>query len=474
MGQVWEARHLRLSGRRVAIKVLHSRVEDPELLARFEREAHILAQLQHPHIVQVLDFAELPSGAPYQVLELLEGENLDERLARGPLAHDEAVEVVREVGSALQAAHSSGVIHRDLKPGNIFLAKMPDGTTRAKVLDFGISKLANATTVLTRESTVVGTPQYMAPEQASPRVGPVDHRTDIFALGATLYEMLTGRPAFEGEDVMGVLYQIVHEEPLPLRSLAPTVPPLTEATVERALKKKSSERFDTVQDMVETLTGDKPFVRAGPSTLNLALWASVVAVVLLGAGVAIFELTRGSEAGPAPTQPETPATVAAAAAQPDAEPAPREQYEALPEPEPGPVAEPSAAPEPAPAQPDAAVSANAEVSAAPEATPGPPARTPRTGPRAAGDPPEPAQPKGRVLELMTEALDRYEAGDLEGAKLVAKRALRHGGGPHARFLLARIACRFKDQEGVKVQARHLPRHLKRRLRRVCTGLGIEF
>ncbi|RMH40777.1 MAG: serine/threonine protein kinase [Deltaproteobacteria bacterium] len=259
MGAVWAANHLRLPGKQVAIKVLLADVgSDAESLARFRREAEIASRLGHPNIVQVIDFNTLPDGAPYLVLELLAGESLDQRLARGPLPVDEALAIARQIGAGLAAAHRQGVVHRDLKPQNIFLCPTElggDVATQVKILDFGISKIRGSQTIKTQESTLLGTPQYMAPEQATGAHDQVGPATDIFALGAIVYEMLCGQPAFAGQTVPEVVFKVVYEQPPPLAERAPHVPAAAIAAVERALNKSRDDRFPTVGAFVEALTG---------------------------------------------------------------------------------------------------------------------------------------------------------------------------------------------------------------------------
>lgn len=258
MGEVYAASHLRLPGKQVAIKFLHPEVSDADILARFRREAEIASRLGHPNIVTVLDFNSLPDGTPYLVLEYLVGETLADALARGPLALERTFTIARQVGSALAAAHRAGVVHRDLKPHNIFLVPTEIegriGET-AKVLDFGISKIRGSQTVKTQDSALLGTPQYMAPEQAMGQHDSVDGRTDIFALGAILYEMLTGQAAFGGASIPEVVFKVVYEAPPPLATHAPGVPPHVIAAVERAMAKKADERFATVGELITALTG---------------------------------------------------------------------------------------------------------------------------------------------------------------------------------------------------------------------------
>ena len=258
MGAVWAARHLRLPGKRVAIKVLLGGTEDAQALARFRREAEVASRIGHAGIVEVLDFNQLPDGTPYQVLEYLAGESLGARLRRGPLPLATALDYARQIGSALAAAHRAGVIHRDLKPENIFLCPTDAGgvvAERVKVLDFGISKIRGSQTVKTQDQVLIGTPQYMAPEQASGQNAAIDARTDLFALGAIVYEMLTGRPAFSGESVVAVIMNVVTGTPTPLASLAPGVTPEVTAAIDRALAKKPDDRFPDVGSFIEALTG---------------------------------------------------------------------------------------------------------------------------------------------------------------------------------------------------------------------------
>ena len=261
MGSVWEASHLRLPGKRVAIKVLHADVAmDQEALARFRREAEIASRLGHPNIVEVHDFNSLPGGQPYLVLELLVGESLDSRLRRAPVTLDDAMRIAGQIGAALSAAHREDVIHRDLKPQNVFLVRpRADDTEGAseqvKVLDFGISKIRGSQTIKTLDSTILGTPQYMAPEQATGNHAAVDQRTDVFALAAITYEMLAGRPAFTGQSVPEVVFKVVYEQPAPLAELAPGLPRRVADAVERGLAKKQDDRFPDVVSFIEQMAG---------------------------------------------------------------------------------------------------------------------------------------------------------------------------------------------------------------------------
>src|SRR5215475_10242314 len=183
MGAVFLASHQRLAGKQVAIKILHTEVE-------------VAAKLNHPNIVGVIDYNIAPDGTPYLVLDYLQGETLAQRIARGPLPLDQVVSIVRQVGSALAAAHRAGIVHRDLKPQNVFLVPTEvDGrmVEIAKVLDFGISKIRGSQTVKTQDSALLGTPQYMAPEQATGQHASVDERTDAVALAPTVHAVVGGR-----------------------------------------------------------------------------------------------------------------------------------------------------------------------------------------------------------------------------------------------------------------------------------------
>ncbi|MDX2010676.1 MAG: serine/threonine-protein kinase [Myxococcaceae bacterium] len=255
MGEVWLARHLRLAGKQVAIKVLHTQGELPaEALARFRREAEIAARLEHPNIVQVIDFNNLPSGQPFIVMELLKGESLAARLKRGPMSPDEVSQVMRQVGSALHAAHGASVIHRDLKPENIFL--VPTGLgDQVKVLDFGISKLSDGGTMQTTDSVLMGTPLYMSPEQALGHNRDVTPASDVFSLGSIAYECLTGQAPFAADSIAKVVFRIAYEPHPPLLTVAPHVPAPMAQAVEHALQKDRAHRTPDVASFVLELTG---------------------------------------------------------------------------------------------------------------------------------------------------------------------------------------------------------------------------
>jgi TolB-like protein/Tfp pilus assembly protein PilF len=249
MGEVYRAHDERL-GRDVAVKVLRSgQRASPALQKRFETEAKAVGSLNHPNVVAVFDAGE-EDGCPYLVTELLEGETLAERLRKGAFAPAAAVEVALAVARALEAAHAVGVVHRDLKPANVFVTK--DG--RIKVLDFGLAKWTQPDAV-SRESTMpgalLGTPGYMSPEQA--RGEAADGRSDLFSLGALLYEMLCGSAPFRRSSPVEDLHAILHEDPPPLEASRRGIPRNLETVVRRCLAKKPDDRFQSAHEVVEAL-----------------------------------------------------------------------------------------------------------------------------------------------------------------------------------------------------------------------------
>jgi serine/threonine protein kinase len=254
MGAVYEARHLRL-GQRVAVKVMaRDLATNQEALMRFRREAEVTSQLGHPHIVQVFDFGTAPTGEPYLVMEFLEGEDLEARLRRvGHLPLATVVGIIKQLASALEAAHARGVVHRDLKPANIFLVAAAGMRDFVKIVDFGISKARAGSKRLTRGSVVMGTPGYMSPEQARGRSHEIDHRSDQWAGAAIAWEALAGRPPFNGDDIPSLLYQIVHEDPPPLVSDVPGLVAEVESILRRALSKRRSERFPSIAAFADAL-----------------------------------------------------------------------------------------------------------------------------------------------------------------------------------------------------------------------------
>ncbi|HEX6883716.1 MAG TPA: protein kinase [Planctomycetota bacterium] len=291
MGEVYRARDTKL-GREVAIKVLPEHfAADEERLRRFEREAKTLASLNHPNVAQIHGVDQVGETC-FLVLELVPGESLEERLKRGPLPLDEALDVCKQIAEGLEAAHEAGVIHRDLKPANVRLT--PDG--KVKVLDFGLAKpirderRSSTDSVLSTEAgRLLGTPTYMAPEQARGR--PIDARVDIWALGCVLYECLTGRRAFDGESLSDVLAAVLAQEPDWTRLPAPTPARLRELLA-RCLAKDPRERWRHAGDVRLELGSAgreaparsggpaRPARRAGPVVLAFVAGALAAAVVL--------------------------------------------------------------------------------------------------------------------------------------------------------------------------------------------------
>jgi serine/threonine-protein kinase len=275
MGTVYEGLQLRLN-KRVAIKVMSRELAaNPEALARFRREAEVTSSIGHPHIVHVTDFGSTPTGEPFMVMEFLDGEDLEGRLRRvGRLPLASALHVVKQVASALTATHQQGIVHRDLKPANIYLLNVAGEVDFVKVVDFGISKVRAAVTRLTQASVVMGSPQYMSPEQALGRVDEIDLRTDEWALASITWEMLSGRCPFTGEDVASLLYQIVHENPPALAAAVPGLRSDVEEVLRMALAKKREDRFASIGAFARALEsaiyGSMPSYEPTPAPQPLA------------------------------------------------------------------------------------------------------------------------------------------------------------------------------------------------------------
>jgi eukaryotic-like serine/threonine-protein kinase len=257
MGVVVRAFHIEL-GQRVAIKFLRPEVaRDGATVARFLREARAAAAIQSEHVVRVYDVARLEDGLPYIVMEHLAGTDLHKLWhRRGNLPIAEAVDYALQACQALAEVHAAGIVHRDLKPGNLFLSRRSDGSPLVKVLDFGISKVAREKggpdASLTTNGQIVGSIHYMSPEQLQD-ARRVDGRSDIWALGAVMYKMLTGRHPFDGATIAGCIQSILNEAPLPLGSLRADTPPELERVILRCLSKDVGQRFQNVADLADAL-----------------------------------------------------------------------------------------------------------------------------------------------------------------------------------------------------------------------------
>jgi serine/threonine-protein kinase len=250
MGRVYEARHTRIAGKRFALKMLHPEfARQPEVLSRFQREAESAASIKNAHVIDVYDVDRTPDGRPYMVGELLEGTELADFLQKlgEPLPVARAVRITRQICKALAAAHEKGIVHRDMKPENVFLTGEVE-RPHAKVIDFGISKAGDAPgTALTKTGMIMGTPSYMAPEQA--KGDRVDHRVDIYATGAILYCCLTGKRPFDRNDPTATLAAVLTEEPQRPRELNPQIPERLELVIQRAMSKDPKERYQRIADL---------------------------------------------------------------------------------------------------------------------------------------------------------------------------------------------------------------------------------
>jgi tRNA A-37 threonylcarbamoyl transferase component Bud32 len=279
MGSVYRGEHL-LIGRKVAIKFLHESLQgNEEAVKRFYREGQAAASIRHRNVVDILDVGVSPEGEPYLVMEYLEGEGLTDLISRrGALDLGSAAGILEQVLMALGAAHERGIVHRDLKPDNIFLERQRGQAPGIKLIDFGISKLAREGqgTRLTRDGSMMGTPAYMSPEQIR-NSRTVDQRTDIYAAGAILYEMLTGAPPFAGEQYSEVLSNVLTEPPRAPRELRADFPEEAWPLIERALAKDPAARFSSADEMLAALAG---LVAPGERAVRLTqLGASMPAAV---------------------------------------------------------------------------------------------------------------------------------------------------------------------------------------------------
>jgi hypothetical protein len=302
MGEVYKARDTRLD-RTVAIKILPPELAgDPERRQRFEREARTISALNHPHICTLHDVGE-QDGTAFLVMEHLEGDTLAERLRRGALPLPQVLDYAAQIADGLAAAHRQGIVHRDLKPGNVMLTK-----TGIKLLDFGLAKLrgdgdrlvadtlvsaATQSEPLTGQGTMLGTLPYMAPEQLEGKIA--DPRTDLWALGTILYEMVTGQRAFEGASAVSLIGAIMNAEPPALTGRQPLTPPALERLVRKCLAKNPDQRWDTAHDLADelrwisqtgaTAAGAAPSLRRRRGLRTTILVASILVAAMIGAGV---------------------------------------------------------------------------------------------------------------------------------------------------------------------------------------------
>jgi eukaryotic-like serine/threonine-protein kinase len=303
MGEVYRARDTRLD-RIVAVKILPGHLSGPEALQRFDREARAISSLSHPNVCHLYDVGQ-HNGTHYLVMEYLEGETLGDRLRKGPLPLDQVLKVGIEICSGLEAAHRNGVVHRDLKPGNIMLTK-----SGAKLMDFGLAKplqAAPATTLtqslttshhpVTVEGTVVGTFQYMSPEQVEGTEA--DVRSDIFALGAVLYEMVTGKRAFEGKTAASTIAAILAAQPKPVSTVQPTSPPSLDFVIRTCFAKEPDERWQSAADVGRQLRWlseipSSAVIAAPPRRRASWIGAAIASLIMVGAGFWFGSLQQGA------------------------------------------------------------------------------------------------------------------------------------------------------------------------------------
>jgi serine/threonine protein kinase len=256
MGWVFEGEHVEI-GKKVAVKVLRpSLCRLPEAVSRFRREARSATQIGSKHIVDVTDFGTTDTGAVFFVMEHLEGEDLSTTLKKEKyLPWPRVLHILEQLCEALQAAHDVGIIHRDVKPANFYRVKVGDDPDFMKMLDFGIARLANPQdSIVTQTGVVMGTPDFMAPEQAMGKH--VDHRADIYSLGASAYALLTGRPPFEGANEYDVIYKQLNDDPAPPSAVAPVaagVPKWLDKVILTTLRKDPDDRYASMRDLATAL-----------------------------------------------------------------------------------------------------------------------------------------------------------------------------------------------------------------------------
>ncbi len=318
MGVVYEATHT-LIGKRVAVKVLLDKYARKELIvARLEQEARLASAIGHEHIIDITDFGQTDDGRTFVVMEFLEGESLGEILAHeGPLAEARILAITIQVASALGAAHAKGIVHRDVKPENIFVLRRKDRDF-VKVVDFGISKWLRSSDSgddesprLTQTGMVLGTPLYMSPEQARGDEA-LDHRIDLYALGVIMYEIATGRVPFTGANYLSIIAQVLNEEPMRPRAIRPELSDELEAIILKSIDKDRDRRYQTTDELLVDLNAlhDDPTHstqrarisgprRLGPgkrSSLRLLAWVAVVAGIVAGVAVTVTVMMKSTAA----------------------------------------------------------------------------------------------------------------------------------------------------------------------------------
>jgi serine/threonine-protein kinase len=304
MGVVVAARHLKLD-ERVAIKFLHPEaLENAEAVARFDREARAAVKIKSEHVARTIDVGTLDNGAPYMIMEYLDGEDLARWLqSKGPIPIDLAIEFVLQACEAMADAHSLGIVHRDLKPSNLFCIRRSDGLLAIKVLDFGISKISagvfGPAMDMTQTGAVMGSPLYMSPEQMR-SARSVDARSDIWAIGVILYELLAGRLPFRGETLPEVCMSISTQPTPSIRAVRPDVPPGLEMVIATCLKKDRRDRYSNVAELGVALA---PF---GPRRARAL--AERISRVIMSAGLSTSALALPPSSDP--TEPAASATIA--------------------------------------------------------------------------------------------------------------------------------------------------------------------
>jgi serine/threonine protein kinase len=445
MGLVYEAEHVEI-GRRVAIKVLHPvYTRSPEVVARFRSEARAATRIGHPHIIDVFDSGTTVDGAVYLVMEFLDGRDLGDVIGDdAPMQIARAVAITREICEALAAAHKAQILHRDLKPENIFLVERAERRDFVKVLDFGIAKTTDAITDRSAHQTTpgvaMGTPEYMAPEQAAGQS--IDARADIYSVGAILYEMLTAHPPHEGDNMMEVLTKKATVEPTPVLRLRPEVPALLSALLDRTLSRDAAQRPASMRafaDELGTLVSDASGIdrrladrrdRPGSSALRTGAFVAMGAAILAG-GLALWPGAR-TVTPPRPTPLPSPMPAPKPAPPPTALviPKPTPPTPALPTPAPPTPVKPRPHPTPHVDSASATLEAKHKLSEARQALDG------RQYAQA-----EALYDQVRSMKLETGAattglaMVAFQRGNFSEAARMAKRATEFGGGVPARMVL---------------------------------------